>query len=44
VPKEELIWQDPVPALKKKYNAEKVKKLIAASSLSTQELSCNGLG
>jgi catalase-peroxidase len=38
VPKEELIWQDPVPALKKKYNAEKVKKLIAASDLSTQEL------
>ena len=38
VPKEDLIWQDPVPALKKKYNVDKVKKLIVASKLSTQEL------
>jgi len=38
VPKETLIWQDPVPAHKKKYNVEKVKKLIAATSLSVGEL------
>ena len=38
VPKETLIWQDPVPAHKKKYNVEKVKKLIAASGLSTSDL------
>ena len=38
VPKEELIWQDPVPAAKKKYSAEKVKKLIAASKISTGDL------
>ena len=38
VPKEELIWQDPVPAAKKKYSAEKVKKLIVASKISTGDL------
>jgi catalase-peroxidase len=38
IPKEELIWQDPVPAAKKKYNTEKVKKLIAASKISTGDL------
>ena len=38
VPKEELIWQDPVPAAKKKYSAEKVKKLIGASKISTGDL------
>jgi catalase-peroxidase len=38
VPKEELIWQDPVPAAKKKYSAEKVKKLIAVSKISTGDL------
>ena len=38
VPKEELIWQDPVPAAKKKFNVEKVKKMIAATSLSTSDL------
>ena len=38
VPKEELIWQDPVPTSKKKYSAEKVKKLIAASKISTGDL------
>ena len=38
VPKEELIWQDPVPTAKKKYSAEKVKKLIAASKISTGDL------
>jgi len=36
-PKEELIWQDPVPAAKKKYNVEKVKKLIAASGISSSD-------
>jgi catalase-peroxidase len=38
VPKEELIWQDPVPAAKKKYSTEKVKKLISASKISTGDL------
>jgi len=38
VPKEELIWQDPVPTAKKKYSAEKVKKLITASKISTSDL------
>jgi catalase-peroxidase len=38
VPKEELIWQDPVPALKKKYSVDKVKKLIASTSLTIGEL------
>ena len=38
VPKETLIWQDPVPAHKKKYSVDKVKKLIAASGLSVSEL------
>jgi len=38
VPKEELIWQDPVPATKKKYNIEKVKKLIIASGISSDQL------
>jgi len=33
-----LIWQDPVPAAKKKYNVEKVKKLIAASGISSSDL------
>jgi len=37
-PKEELIWQDPVPAAKKKYSVEKVKKLIAASGISSSDL------
>jgi catalase-peroxidase len=38
VPKEELIWQDPVPALKKKYSVDKVKKLITSTSLTIGEL------
>ena len=38
LPKEELIWQDPVPAHKKKYSIDKVKKLIAATNLSTADL------
>ena len=38
VPREELIWQDPVPKAKKKYSVEQVKKKIAASNLTVQEL------
>ena len=38
VPKEELIWQDPVPANKKKFNAEKAKKLIAKTKISSSDL------
>ena len=38
VPKEELIWQDPVPAGNSKYDVEAVKAKIAASGLSTQEM------
>ena len=37
-PKEELIWQDPVPTAKKKYSVEKVKKLITASGISSSDL------
>ncbi len=37
-PKEDLIWQDPVPAAKKKFNVEKVKKMIAATKLSSSDL------
>jgi len=33
-----LIWQDPVPKAKKKYSVEQVKKKIAASNLTVQEL------
>jgi catalase-peroxidase len=38
VPKEDLIWQDPVPAGNSKYDVEAVKAKIAASGLSTQEM------
>ena len=38
MPKEELIWQDPVPANKKKFNAEKAKKLIAKTKISSSDL------
>ena len=38
IPKDELIWQDPVPKAKKKYSVEQVKKKIAASNLTVQEL------
>jgi len=37
-PKENLLWQGNVQPAKKKYNVEKVKKMIAATSLSTSEL------
>lgn len=38
VPKEDLIWQDPVPKGNKKYDVEKVKKKIAASGLSVSDM------
>ncbi|MBX3489514.1 catalase/peroxidase HPI [Parvibaculum sp.] len=38
VPKEELIWQDPVPAGRKDYDVAAVKAKIAASGLSTAEM------
>ena len=37
-PKENLVWQNNVPAPKKKYSVEKVKKMIAATSLSVSDL------
>lgn len=37
-PKEELIWQDPVPAGNAKYDVSAVKKKIAASGLSIAEM------
>lgn len=38
VPKEELIWQDPIPAGKKDYDIESVRKKIAASGLTIQQM------
>lgn len=38
VPKEDLIWQDPVPAGNSNYNVQAVKKKIAASGLSISEM------
>lgn len=38
VPREELIWQDPVPAGKTDYDVDAVKKKIAASGLSISEM------
>ncbi|MDO8837795.1 MAG: catalase/peroxidase HPI [Parvibaculum sp.] len=38
VPKEELIWQDPIPAGRKDYDVAAVKAKIAASGLSTAEM------
>ena len=38
VPKEELIWQDPVPAGNKDYDIKQVKSLISSSGLSTQQM------
>jgi len=38
VPKEELIWQDPVPAGKSDYDVNAVKKKIADSGLTIQEM------
>jgi catalase-peroxidase len=38
VPKEDLIWQDPVPAGSTNYDAKAVKQKIAASGLTTSEM------
>ncbi|PKQ07483.1 MAG: catalase/peroxidase HPI [Alphaproteobacteria bacterium HGW-Alphaproteobacteria-11] len=38
VPKEELIWQDPIPAGRKDYDVAAVKAKIAAAGLSTGEM------
>ena len=38
VPKEELIWQDPVPTGNKDYDVKQVKSLINSSGLSTQQM------
>ena len=38
VPKEELIWQDPIPEGSKKFDNEKIKNEIFKSGLSIQEL------
>jgi len=38
VPKEDLIWQDPVPKGRKDYNVEAVKGKITASGLTISEL------
>ena len=37
-PKEELIWQDPIPAGNANYDVESVKSQISESSLSIQEM------
>jgi catalase-peroxidase len=37
-PKEDLLWQGNVQPAKKKYNIEKVKKMISATNLNTSEL------
>ena len=38
VPKEELIWQDPVPTGNKDYDVKQVKSLISSSGLSTHQM------
>lgn len=38
VPKEDLIWQDPIPKGNKKYDADKVKKLIVKSGLCVSDM------
>ena len=38
VPKEDLIWQDPIPAGSTKYNIDAVKAKIAASGLTIAEM------
>ena len=40
VPKEDLIWQDPVPAGNKQYDVAAVKVMIAASDLSISDMVC----
>ena len=37
-PKEDLLWQGNVPSHKKKYNINKVKKMISSTSLSISDL------
>ena len=37
-PKEDLIWQDPVPAGSTKYDVKSVKAKIAASGLTVSEM------
>ena len=37
-PKEDLIWQDPIPKGKKTFNINKAKKLIEATGLNNSEL------
>ena len=37
-PKEDLLWQGNVSSPKRKYNVEKVKKMITASKLSISDL------
>ena len=38
VPKEELIWQDPVPTGNNDYDVKQVKSLISSSGLSTHQM------
>lgn len=38
VPKEDLIWQDPVPAGNSKFDQTQVKQLLSQSGLSSQEM------
>ncbi len=38
IPKEEMIWQDPVPHGNDKFDVSKAKKLISDSALSIQEM------
>ena len=38
VPKEDLVWQDPIPAGPTRYNVKAVKKKIAASGLSVSDM------
>ncbi|MDX5595167.1 catalase/peroxidase HPI [Pseudovibrio sp. SPO723] len=40
VPKEDLIWQDPIPAGNTSYDVAAVKQKIAASGLSLQDMVC----
>ncbi|MFM7084081.1 MAG: catalase/peroxidase HPI, partial [Hyphomicrobium sp.] len=40
VPKEDLIWQDPIPAGNKNYDVNSVKEKIASSGLSISEMIC----
>ena len=37
-PKEDLLWQGNVPSPKKKFNVDKVKKMISATKLSIGDL------